>query len=316
MLWALPLLPLLALGNIRGAALRGLGWVNLGQLPESLLHSAFLLLGIGVVFVIGTGVPVDAADAMKLQCAAALLAFLVGAYWLALHRPTAAERFIPSPEMRRSWLTSSLILGLVAGLQSFNSSADIVMLGWMRDNETVGVFKVAILMSVVASFTLASLNAVIMPRVVTLLQSGQQAALQQIVSRTARISFGAALATLLALFFFGTPLIALLFGEAYSVAYPAMIILVVGHAINAMFGPVSLLLTMAGHERDTLRGLALGATVNVAANLTLVPVYGGVGAAAGTTLSLLTWNAFLFFRARSRLGIVCLPLHPALAIPQ
>src|SRR5688572_30631473 len=41
--WGLALVPLMALGNLRGAALRGLGRVVTGQLPEGVLRPMFLL---------------------------------------------------------------------------------------------------------------------------------------------------------------------------------------------------------------------------------------------------------------------------------
>src|SRR5690606_3989966 len=45
LLWALALVPATALGNIRGATLRGLGHVFQGQLPENVLRpSIFILL--------------------------------------------------------------------------------------------------------------------------------------------------------------------------------------------------------------------------------------------------------------------------------
>jgi O-antigen/teichoic acid export membrane protein len=60
---------------------------------------------------------------------------------------------------------------------------------------------------------------------------------------------------------------------------------------------------MTRHERDTAKGLAVSAILNVVLNLLLVPLLGIIGAAMATALSLITWNVLLWWAVRQRLGI-------------
>jgi di/tricarboxylate transporter len=73
---ALPLIPLMALGSVRGAALRGLRHVIKGQLPESVLRPSFLIVMILFVYVL-LAESVTPKEAMMLHSAAAALAFPV-----------------------------------------------------------------------------------------------------------------------------------------------------------------------------------------------------------------------------------------------
>jgi len=87
-IWALALVPLVSLGDLRGAALRGLQRVMAGQLPEFLIRPGlhvFLLAGAALIW----DGSLTAPDAMFLYVLAAGLSFAVGA-WL-LWRVTPLE---------------------------------------------------------------------------------------------------------------------------------------------------------------------------------------------------------------------------------
>lgn len=302
--WALPLLPLLALGSIRGAALRGLGKVNLGQLPELLLRPVFFLVILIVAIALGS-MTLTPALAMQFHALAAFLAFIIGGYWLFLYRPRSSVVHIVSKETHRLWLKSAAVLGLVSGLQVFNANADLVMLGMFREPADVGIYKVSTTIAGAASFVLASLNVVIMPQVVMFLEQNDRSSLQAIVSKTARLSFLAAIVITAILIFSGRPVLRLAFGPEFISAYWPIIILLIGNSVNAFFGPVALVLNMAGQEKETLRGVAAGAVVNVILNLLLIPILGGLGAAVASTCSLIIWNLFLFVRTAKRLQVKC-----------
>lgn len=76
-----------------------------------------------------------------------------------------------------------------------------------------------------------------------------------------------------------------------------------GQIVNACAGSVTLLLTTTGHEGDALKGIALGAIVNVIGNAVMIPLYGINGAAVATGLSTVVWNVALGILVYRRLGI-------------
>jgi len=93
------------------------------------------------------------------------------------------------------------------------------------------------------------------------------------------------------------------FGAGFSTGQGAMIVLCFGQWVNVALGPVALLLTMTGHERDALVGIAWGAGVNLLLSAVLIPPLGMIGAAVSSTASLIAWNLILVVWVRRRLGI-------------
>jgi O-antigen/teichoic acid export membrane protein len=60
---------------------------------------------------------------------------------------------------------------------------------------------------------------------------------------------------------------------------------------------------MTGHERIAARILWQTATLNIAMNAVLIPLFGMAGAATASAVSLVVWNAALYRQVRQRLSI-------------
>lgn len=68
-------------------------------------------------------------------------------------------------------------------------------------------------------------------------------------------------------------------------------------------GSVAILLNMTGHEQDTARVVAISAIGNIALNLILVTLWGLIGAALASAITLSAWNILLWLAVRRRLNI-------------
>jgi O-antigen/teichoic acid export membrane protein len=337
------LVPFMALGNLRGAALRGLRHVIAGLLPEQILRPGLLVLLILAAFALCPSQPLTPAVAMALHALAAALAFALGAALLALLRPRPLARrrrleiglgFIalalypiqpltppelashvlafavgagliylarsrpctepPRPEYEtRAWLVSIVPLALTAGLGVINAQADILVLGLFRQSDDVGVYKVAAQAATLIPFGLQAVNVVIMPYVARLHAEGDHRRLQRLVTQSARVILALALPLVLAFVLLGDAILASAFGPEYARGHTALILLSLGQLANAGMGSVSVLLNMTGHERDTLRGVAVAALANIILNFLLIPPFGLVGAAAATASTFVIWNLLL-----------------------
>lgn len=93
------------------------------------------------------------------------------------------------------------------------------------------------------------------------------------------------------------------FGAPFAAGHAALSIIAVGQLANAGAGFVGFLLNMTCYERDTARGVAIGAMANVVLNPILNPPYGMNGAALATTVSIVLRNGVLWYFAKRRLGI-------------
>jgi len=94
-----------------------------------------------------------------------------------------------------------------------------------------------------------------------------------------------------------------LYSPEFAEAYVPLVIICIGQLVNASIGSVGSLLNMTGHEKDTTKSIFIGATVNVLLNLALTPVWGPIGAAIATTVTLIVWNMIMWQKVRSRIGI-------------
>lgn len=307
--WGLTLVPLVALGNLRGAALRGLHKVIQGQLPEQVLQpGVFIMLVLGGAVLSPMG-RLGPSAVMALQALAAALAFAIGARLLVRATPSPAQHASPLYAGRR-WLSSTLLLAFTSGMQLINQRTGILMLGLFAAPTDVGLFRVAAQASVLVSFGLGAMNVVVAPQFARLYALGDKARLQRVVTASARaiLFFTVPVAAIFLLF--GEPLLTLVFGAEFAPAYAPLAILTLGQLVNSAAGSVGFLLNMTGHERDTARGVAIAAMGNIVLNLILIPPLGTNGAALATAITMTAWNLSLWLAVRQRLEINSMAFNP------
>lgn len=302
------LIPLLALGNLRGAALRGLHHVVLGQLPEAVLRPGGLLLVIAIVVFAAPSSMLTPPMAMSINAAVATGAFGVGAWMLWTARPTGV-RANPLPKTESTyWWRASVPLALTGGVQLINSQADIVILGIFRTNEEVGIYQAVVQSALLITFVLTAANQVLAPYFSRLYTAGDLVRLKKLVKITVRIAslFATALASVFIVF--SEDILTGLFGVAFAAGGIALSILALGQLVNVVIGPVAVLLNMTGHEKSTMIGVGAAAAANIIMNLLLIPKFGMAGAAISTACTLAAWNIILAMLVNQRLGISVGPL--------
>lgn len=299
---ALPLIPLIALGNIRGAALRGLRRVVLGLLPEKIIRTVLLIALIGSLFLIG-GNNFTASTALKLYVVSALVAFVVGAWLLWRARPHQLKKEANVKVTGPEWRRAVLPLALIGAAQLLNTNIDMLLLGVLRSDAEVGLYRVVVQLGQLVIFGLTAINMVLHPSIARLHQQGDLKGLQRVVTTSARMIFLIALPPAIVFIVFGEWVLTMAFGEEYAPAKTALAILVVGQLVNAGMGSVGALLNMTGHERDTMRAMLVAVVINIALNVALIPRFGIEGAAFSTSFSFVIWNVMLWRMVWKRLKI-------------
>ena len=294
--------PLVALGNIRGASLRGLRCVVQGQLPETVIRPALFILML-LSFNLLAERDLSATSSMALFTIASMLAFVFGAWMLRRSLP-APMRCRPAPEYDAPyWLKAILPFALIAGMNTINSNADVLLLGLLQADEEAGLYKVASSSAALMNFGMSAIAVAFAPYFARYYQAGDRKALQRLVMISARLGTLVALPVFLIFVFLGEWLLAVFFGSEFSAGWAALVILGFGNFINVGIGPVAVLLNMSGYERETAKGVIIAAVINVLANLCLIPEFGMEGAACATVSSLIFWNVYLWRSTRRNLGI-------------
>ncbi len=301
LVWVIALLPLAALTRAMMAAVQGLQHVVKAQVVEMLVRPVLVLAGVGFLFIFVSGMR-QPQYAMAVQFVTAIAVLCIAAVVLYRYLPRSVHATAAQYQTRQ-WLASAMPLTLIGGAGIINNQTDILMLGFFRTAEDVGIYRVATQGAILVAFGLQAANAVIAPQFARLYAQGDQARLQRLVTASARIILMAALPVALTFVLAGGAIAGWVFGQEFTQSHTPLAILAVGQLINAAMGSVGFLLNMTGHERDVARTLLITAGLNVLLNLFLIPPFGMAGAASATAVSLALWNIMLYQIVKKRIGI-------------
>lgn len=302
-IWGILLVPLIALGNLRAAALRGLRHVVQGQLFNHVLRLGLLSFFVIFFACLSPQNSLTASQAMALHVFAAALAFAVSTVWLRCISPSEIRRSISLCYKHRIWLSSIIPLALFSSMQLIKNYTDILMLGYFSTATDVGIYRIAVQGASLVAFGLGAANMVVAPYFSQLYAQGNKLQLQKILTMSTRAILGMAIPVVLVLVLFGQYILSFVFGNTYAVGATALSILSIGQLVNAAMGSVGLLLNMAGYERYVAKVSAITAVLNLVLNFVLIPPLGMSGAAIATSIALATWNIMLWYVTKKHLGI-------------
>jgi len=287
-------LPVAALCKTVAHAIRGLHRVVIGQAMDMLIRALVVLLIIAVVF-LAWPVQRQPYIAMAAQLGGALVALIVGLLVLRRFLPSDSKTVLP--EYRSSqWLKSALPFTLIGGAGVINTQADIIMLGWFMESEDVGVYRVASQGALFVTFGLQAAIAVLGPSFSSLYAAGDVKRLIRLYNKSTRIIALMTLPLVLIFVFAGREILDVTFGPVYVNGAPALAILSIGYFANISFGAIGTLLQMANQERATAYILWFTGALNILMNFILIPVYGLVGAAVSTSITVFLYHAALWSR--------------------
>jgi O-antigen/teichoic acid export membrane protein len=269
------LLPFLSLTALRGGQIQGLRKVILGQIPEYVIRPGLFLISIVIVIGCYQKVGLSAQSAVALNAFGTVLAFCIATYFLWRVRPDGLQKGENCTYRSKDWLRAAVPLTLVGGFQVINNQADILMIGTLLGDSEVGVYKVAVQLASLVVFGLAAVNLVIRPYVSKLYSQGRMRDLQILVTSSARAIFFVAIMPIVLFLVLAPTLLEFTFGKAYVSASFSLQVLTIGQMSNAFFASVGVLLNMTGHERDTMKIVAIAAALNVGLNFLLTRFFGG-----------------------------------------
>lgn len=217
----------------------------------------------------------------------------------------------------RAWLKVSLPLLLYRAFRELLVQTDILMLGSLVGAAAVGIYSPASKTALWVSFVLQAINIVVAPTFAVLHTQNNRAELQKVISTVTVWIFWSSIIIGLILIIFAKPFLSL-FGPGFVEAHWALKILVVGQLINTLSGSVGNLLSMTGYQNQLMVVSACIALMNLGLNTIAIPLWGVVGAALTTAVTLSIWNIWLVVIVIRNLGVnptvfasFFAPKHPA-----
>lgn len=296
----LPVIPLAALGRLRGAALQGLHHVVLGQIPPLVLRPLLFALLLFGLFTLDP--QASASSAMVLNGITAAAALALGAYWVRSRLP--ANPTGDAAIDKKRWLGSSLVLGATAAMTSvFQTQITIIILALVASDAQVALLRLALSTMVVVAVPAAVTATVTSPFLASLYSANDRERLQKLATVAVRAQLAGVVLLSLPLLLFAEPIIGFVFGRDYEFAANALRILCLGQIFSAAFGVNASLLNMTRHERWLAGALAAGLVANVLLAAIFARSFGSSGAALGYTASLVIWNVIAWIGARREVGV-------------
>lgn len=183
-------------------------------------------------------------------------------------------------------LSPILMLFLYNATTTIFTNLDQVMLGFMTTDEAVGYYNSAIKIKNLLTGFITALGAVMLPRISFYLNNGEEDRFEELIKKS--FSFILVCALPLSAFFTvkATEVIVFLAGDEY---YPSGIIMKALMPAIVFIGLSSVtawqLLIPLKKEKITVLGAVLGALTDLVINVLLIPRYGALGAAIGTTVA-------------------------------
>lgn len=276
-----------AIGNL--AALTPLAALWLGGATLQLPHViALLALGAGLALAVGG---VSLRHALGRQQAAAGAAG-------GLPAPTPSSAAHPWALLRQAWplLLNQLLLLAMARL-------DLWIVGLWGPPALVAGYAIALRLALFVAMPLEIGRAAIAGRIAALHAQGRLDQLERLLRATATLMLLGALPIALAWAVAGAPLIGLIYGPAYTVAAPLLVILSLGQLANVATGLCGQTLILSGHGALVLRVNLLASL----AALALMPAFGAtwglIGVAAAAALGVTLRTTALLLSARRMVGV-------------
>ncbi len=292
-------LPAFVVANTQDGIARSHDWMRLGLMPQFIVRQSLIIGFTAGAFVLGFHL---GATAAMLASAAAVWIAMIGQL-LVLNRRLGGH-IEPGPKAYdfRGWLAISLPILLVEGFYLLLSYTDVLVLQQFRSSEEVGVYFAVVKTLALVSFIHYAMSATTAHRFAEYHALGDKPRLSAYVAHAIQWTFWPSLAATVLLLALGKPLL-WLFGPQFVTGYDIMFVAAIGLVVRSAIGPVERLLNMLGHQHICALAYALAFVMNVALCVALVPRFGGHGAAAATSISLVFETVLLFWIVRRRLGL-------------
>ena len=185
---------------------------------------------------------------------------------------------------------------------------DTLMIGFFYGNEEIGIYNIALKLSVLILFLIIPVNAVLIPKISQAFWQQETDQLKILIHKTSKYMFYSSTMVFVCLIVFSEYFLGL-FGKEFITGKYAIIFLSVGYLINAIHGLAEHLLNISGNEKKLTVIFTIGLIVNIILNYILIPIYGINGAAFATMTSMIFWNILAGLSVNTHIGfsIVYIP---------
>lgn len=201
-----------------------------------------------------------------------------------------------------AWLRVSLPLMLVSSFLVVIQRSDLILVGAMVGTEEAGIYNAASRTAALVSFILSAVNAIAAPTIAKLYAEEKHNAMKELAKKIAQYVFWPTLLVSIVLIA-GSGFILSFFGSEFVEGQTILIILIFGQLANASVGSVGYFMNMTGNQDQSAKVFGISAVLNIFLNILGIYLFGAIGAAVSTSISMVIWNVWLYILARKNLNI-------------
>jgi len=297
------LIPILSFIYLLQGMLRGLGSIIKAQIPQFFILPFFFLL---MVLIFSQLNKLSGIFAIKLYIISAILGLLTAIYLLkntlSKNYPFNNLIFVSKSANYRNWIKSAFPLFISSTGQIINQRVSTVILGSLLGAKEAGIFDITFRIANFINFPLMVVNMPLAPIIAKFYAENEYNQLQNIITKSARVTFSFSLILTLVFILFGKELF-LLIGKDFSLGYSVFVILSIGFLINVATGSVMLLLNMTKYEFFVAKVIVISSLINLILNFILIPKFHIIGAAIANIIATILWNVLLAIGVYKKLSI-------------
>ncbi len=193
------------------------------------------------------------------------------------------------------------------------SQADTIIIGHLLDMANVGIYRITLQFTMVASFSTNALRDTLWPRISRWGKTNEIDLVEGSLSRAISYSLILAVPVCVGGVLLGDRLLLLLYGADFARGYQTLIILLAVQVVNVFQFLFTMYLDALDNPKESFKVTAIGVVANIVLNIILIPVM-GVSGAAFATLATMTLNVLLARSALSKLMKIRLEHHSLLNI--
>ncbi|MCL0079969.1 flippase [Dehalococcoidia bacterium] len=171
-------------------------------------------------------------------------------------------------------------------INMINYKADIVLIGFFLTATDVGHYAVAVGLSTFFWLIPDAVQRITYPATSEYWSNNNHSALQKMIDKSMKYTACILLPIGLGVGFFARDIVTMIFGQGFVYAVLPLQILIVGTVIIGLIKAIGGSLPSIGRVDIALKVIVVSATANIVLNLLLIPLFGIVGAAIATTISL------------------------------
>ena len=233
-------------------------------------------------------------------CSVVLMTLLSFFLWYKYSRNFRVD-FNESVVNSKELIKTSIPLLLGQSMMIIMGKIDILMLGSIMNQESVGIYNAALKVSMLAYIGLMAINSIAAPKFAELNASGQLEALKSLVQKSTKTIFIITFPIVLIFISFSTKILSI-FGDEFKIAAISLIILSIGKMFSAICGSVGTLLQMSGNQKFFQNVLIVAAILNIILNYFLIPHFQLIGAAFASLISNIFWNILMVIYIKKKFG--------------